>query len=79
LFGHIWTADIHVSSRMPTTTVFVLAPPEYVGAMPIRQDITVIPADEPRVLRLGWVVYEEIGFVVINPYSCAKVTVSASS
>lgn len=79
LFGHIWTADIHVSSRMPTTEVYVLAPPEYVGAMPIRQDITVLPADEPRVLRLGWVIYEEIGLVVINPYSCAKVTVSASS
>jgi len=79
LFGHIWTADIHVSSRMPTTTVLVLAPAEYVGAFPIRQDITVLPADEPRVLRLGWVIYEEIGIVVINPYAVAKVTVSSSS
>ena len=79
LFGHIWTADIHVSSRMPTTTVLVLAPAEYVGAFPIRQDITVLPADEPRVLRLGWVIYEEIGIVVINPYAVAKVLVSASS
>ncbi len=79
LFGHIWTADIHVSSRMPVADVFVLAPAEYLGAMPIRQDITVIPADEPRVLRLGWVVYEEIGIVIINPYAAAKVTVSTSS
>lgn len=79
LFGHIWTADIHVSSRMSTTEVFVLAPAEYLGAMPIRQDITVIPADEPRVLRLGWVIYEEIGIVIINPYAAAKVTVSSSS
>jgi len=79
LFGHIWTADIHVSSRMPTTTALVLAPAEYVGAFPIRQDITVLPADEPRVLRLGWVIYEEIGIVVINPYAVAKVTVSSSS
>jgi len=79
LFGHIWTADIHVSSRMPTTTVFVLAPAEYLGAFPIRQDITVLPADDPKKLRLGWVIYEEVGIVIVNTYAAAKVTVSASS
>jgi len=79
LFGHIWTADIHVSSRMPTDTVFVLAPAEYVGAFPIRQDITVLPADDPKKLRLGWVIYEEVGIVVVNNYACAKVTVSSGS
>jgi hypothetical protein len=79
LFGHIWTADIHVSSRMPTTTVFVLAPAEYLGAFPIRQDITVLPADDPKKLRLGWVIYEEVGIVVINNYAAAKVTVTSGS
>ena len=29
--------------------------------MPVRQDIQVIPADKPEQLRIGWVVYEEIG------------------
>lgn len=28
---------------------------------PIRQEITVIPADKPSKLRLGWVVHEKIG------------------
>lgn len=79
LFGHIWTADIHVSSRMPTNTVLVLAPADYVGAFPVRQDITVLPADDPKKLRLGWVIYEEIGIVVINNYACAKVTVTSGS
>jgi len=79
LFGHIWTADIHVSSRMPTDTVFVLAPAEYLGAFPVRQDITVLPADDPKKLRLGWVIYEEVGIVVINSYAAAKVTVTSGS
>jgi hypothetical protein len=79
LFGHLWTADIHVSSRMPTTTVLLLAPADYVGAFPIRQDITVLPADDPKKLRLGWVIYEEIGIVVINDYACAKITVTSGS
>ena len=79
LFGHIWTADIHVSSRVTPTFVYVLAPAEYVGAMPIRQDITVIPADDPKRLRLGWVIYEEIGIVVINDYAVARIQVSTGS
>lgn len=76
LFGHLWTADIHVSSRMPANTVLLLAPADYVGAFPIRQDITVLPADDPKKLRLGWVIYEEIGIVVINDYAVAKIVVS---
>jgi len=79
LFGHLWTADIHVSSRMPTTTVLLLAPADYVGAFPIRQDITVLPADDPKKLRLGWVIYEEIGIVVINDYAVARVNVTSGS
>jgi hypothetical protein len=79
LFGHLWTADIHVSSKQDTSRVFVLAPAEYLGAFPIRQDITVLPADDPKKLRLGWVIYEEVGIVIINSYAAAKVTVTAGS
>ena len=79
LFGHLWTADIHVSSRMPTNTVLILAPADYVGAFPVRQDITVLPADDPKKLRLGWVIYEEIGIVIINDYAVARVNVTSGS
>jgi len=75
LYGHLWTADIHVSSRMPSTDVLIVASPECVGAFPIRQDITVLPADDPKKLRLGWVIYEEVGIVVINDYAVAKIDV----
>lgn len=79
LFGHLWTADIHVSSRVTPEYVFVLAPAEYVGAFPVRQDITVLPADDPKVLRLGWVVYEEVGIVIVNDYAIARVEVTVGS
>ncbi len=79
LFGHLFTADIHVSSKVPTTTVLLFAPAEYVGAFPIRQDITVLPADDPKKLRLGWVIYEEIGIVIINSYAVASITVTSGS
>ena len=79
LFGHLFTADIHVSSRCPVANVYLLAPAEYVGAFPVRQDITVLPADDPKKLRIGWIVYEEIGIVIINDYATAKVVVTAGS
>jgi len=79
LFGHLWTADVHVSSRMELDTALIVASPDTVGAFPIRQDITVLPADDPKRLRLGWIIYEEVGIVIINDYSVAKVQLLTSS
>jgi len=79
LYGHLWTADIHVSSRMQTNVVLVVASPENVGAFPIRQDITVLPADDPKKLRLGWVIYEEIGIVIVNDYAISKIEISSAT
>jgi hypothetical protein len=40
--------------------------PEAIGNFPIRQDITVLPPDDPKRLRIGWRCYEKIGVCVIN-------------
>ena len=32
--------------------------------MPVRQDISVLPADEPSRVKLGWYIYEYIGFEI---------------
>ncbi|MFW9879742.1 MAG: hypothetical protein ACFFG0_42245, partial [Candidatus Thorarchaeota archaeon] len=48
---------ILVSKMVPRGTVYLLAEPEFLGVMPIRQDVNVIPADKPSRLRLGWVEY----------------------
>ena len=79
LYGHLYTADIHVSSKMPANTVLVVASADTVGALPIRQDISVLPADDPKKLRLGWIIYEEIGICVLNDYAVAKILVSSAS
>jgi hypothetical protein len=72
LYAHIWGADIMVSKIVPPGTVYGAADPEFVGVMPIRQDIEVLPADEPKQLKLGWVVSEEIGIGIVNPRGVAK-------
>lgn len=71
LYGHIWGADIIVSKIVPVGTVYGAADPEFVGVMPIRQDIEVLPADEPKQLKLGWVVNEIIGIGIVNPRGVA--------
>jgi hypothetical protein len=71
LYAHIWGADIMVSKIVPPGTVYGCADPEFLGVMPIRQDIEVLPADEPKQLKLGWVVSEQIGLAIVNPRACA--------
>ena len=76
LYAKIWGADIMVSKIVPPGTVYAAADPEFVGVMPIRQDIQVLPADEPKQLKLGWVVAEEIGIGLVNPRGVARGTKS---
>lgn len=71
LYAHIFGADIMVSKIVPPGTVYGAADPEFVGVMPIRSDVEVLPADEPKRLQLGWVVAEEIGIAIVNPRGVA--------
>jgi hypothetical protein len=72
LYGHIWGADLIVSKIVPEGTVYGLAEPEFVGIFPVRQDIEVLPADEPRQLKLGWVVNEIVGVAIVNTRGVAS-------
>ena len=72
LYANIWGADIMVSKIVPPGTVYGCADPEFVGVMPVRQDIEVMPADEPKQLKLGWVVSEIIGIGIVNARGVAK-------
>jgi len=77
LYGHIFGADIVVSKVVPAGRAFACADPEFVGVMPVRQDIEVLPADEPKQLKLGWVISEIVGCGIVNPRGVATGLVSA--
>jgi len=76
LYGHIFGADIVVSKVVPAGTSYAAADPEFVGVMPVRQDIEVLPADEPKQLKLGFVISEIVGIGIVNPRGVAKGTVA---
>lgn len=71
LYAHLWGAEILVSKIVPAGTVFGAADPEFVGIIPIRQDVEVLPADEPKLLKLGWVVSLIEGCSIVNPRGVA--------
>lgn len=74
LYGTIFGADIIVSKIVPAGKSFATAEPELVGVMPVRQDVEVMPADEPKQLKMGWVVSEIIGIGIVNPRGVATGT-----
>ena len=70
LWGHLWTADIFISHQCPKNTVYLMTEPCNVGAMPIREDPSIIPTIKDNKIYLYD--YEEIGAAIINNYAIAR-------
>jgi len=47
----------------------------FLGYMPVRQEITVIPADRPEKLKYGWVIFENIGMSIANGENLYKIII----
>lgn len=69
--------NIYVTKKIPFDTIYCTADPDYVGVMPIYQDIEVIPADLPWETAFGWVFTELLGISVFNPKGVAKLVVKS--
>ncbi|MFA5071245.1 MAG: HK97-fold major capsid protein [Candidatus Pacearchaeota archaeon] len=74
--GQVYGAGIYMSMQVPRGTLFFVAEPEYLGVMPVRIDLTVIPADVPGDRMFGWSIFENIGMTVHNSYGIQQVVVS---
>jgi len=74
LYGSIWGIDIIVSRRVPSGTVYGLAEPRFVGVMPIRTEMILMPNDKPEEALIGYIGYEEIGQTIVNANGVAKGT-----
>ena len=61
---------------MPRGTVYLTAEPAYVGHMPIRSPLSVILADNPFRMRVGWGASEQAGFYCNNPRGIAKIQIT---
>lgn len=77
LMASLHGKNIYVTKKIGFNTVFCTSDPDYVGVMPVYQDIEVIPADIPWKSSFGWVMNELVGAAIFNPKGVAKITVSA--
>lgn len=67
LMAYLWGAQIIVSRIVPVGTVYVCAEPEFFGRMPVRTELTVLSADDPKNRLIGFSVFENLGIGVHNP------------
>lgn len=71
------TAPVPGSIPILDGNIHVVSEPEYVGAFPVRTELTVMPADEQRE-PLGWRMRETIGIGMINPRGLGRLGMTRS-
>ena len=83
VFGSIWGVKIFIgagrdengqhNASVPEGVIFGVTEGRYLGAMPIRIALTMLPADQfiTGKFQYGWLFGEMIGQVINNPRSCA--------
>lgn len=71
--GNIFNVAVHTSPEIPTDTIYMTCEPEYFGVMPVSFDLTVLAADKPNEIKIGFSIFEEIGTFVQNENGVAKI------
>jgi hypothetical protein len=64
--GALWGASLYMSPECQTDKIYFITEPEYFGVIPVRIDLTVIPADDPANRAFGWSIFENIGLGIHN-------------
>lgn len=72
----LWGAQIITSRLVPVGTVYVCCEPEMFGRIPVRTELTVLSADDPKACTIGFSVFENLGIGVYNPRGLICLTVT---
>lgn len=76
LMGTLWGSQIIVSRLVPAGTVYVCCEPEMFGRMPVRTELTVLSADDPKARTIGFSCFENIGIGCFNPRGLSRLTIT---
>jgi hypothetical protein len=76
LMATIWGAQIIVSRRVPVGYIYVCAEPEFFGRIPVRTELSVLSADDPKNRTIGFSVFENLGIGCHNPLGLCRVVLS---
>jgi len=76
LMATVWGAQIIVSRRVPVGYLYVCAEPEFFGRIPVRTELTVLSADDPRNRTIGFSCFENLGIGCHNPLGLCRVALA---
>lgn len=71
----LWGAQIITSRLVPTGVVYVTCEAEFFGRIPVRSELTVLSADDPKARTIGFSCFEQIGIGAYNPRGLVRLTV----
>jgi hypothetical protein len=76
LMATIWGAQIIVSRRVPAGVIYVCAEPEFFGRIPVRTELSVLSADDPKNRTIGFSCFENLGIGCHNPLGLCRVVIA---
>lgn len=76
LMATLWGAQVITSRLVPVGTVYVCCEPEMFGRIPVRTELTVLSADDPKARTIGFSVFENLGIGAYNPRGLSRLTVT---
>ena len=72
----LWGAQIITSRLVPVGFVYVCAEPENFGRIPVRTELTVLSADDPKARTIGFSCFENLGIGAFNPRGLTRMVVT---
>lgn len=76
MLATLWGAQVIVSRKVARGYVYVCAEPEFFGRIPVRTELTVLSADDPRARRIGFSIFENLGIGCYNPLALCRVKIA---
>jgi hypothetical protein len=72
----LWGAQIITSRLVPAGFVYICAEPTNFGRFPVRTELTVLSADDPKARTIGFSCFENVGVGCFNPRGLTRLVVT---
>jgi HK97 family phage major capsid protein len=72
----LWGAQIITSRLVPAGFVYICAEAENFGRVPVRTELTVLSADDPKARTIGFSCFENLGIGAFNPRGLTRLIVT---
>jgi len=72
--GSLWGIPIYISDQLTNGYAYLCGVPQLTAWNPIRKDVTIVLADEPTQLWLGFVIYMRMGLTWHNSKAVCEIT-----